>query len=120
MKISVIVPVYNEIKFIEEVIKKIKDTGMASEIIVVDDLSTDGTREILDRLRSKYAINIIYQAEHKGKGAAIRAGFKIATGDTIITQDADLEYDPKEYSQLIQPVKDGLADVVYGSRMMGG
>lgn len=120
MKISVVVPVYNEIKFIEEIIKKIKETGIASEIIVVDDLSTDGTREILKELSLKYAINAVYQKEHKGKGAAIRAGFKMATGDIIITQDADLEYDPGEYGELIRPIKDGLADVVYGSRMLGG
>ncbi|MDD5005708.1 MAG: glycosyltransferase family 2 protein [Candidatus Omnitrophica bacterium] len=120
MKISVIVPVYNEIKFIEEIIKRIKNTGLAEEIIVVDDCSNDGTKEILKELSLKYGFTVYYQKEHRGKGAAIRTGFKHTTGDIIIIQDADLEYDPKEYGELIKPIQEGLADVVYGSRMMGG
>jgi dolichol-phosphate mannosyltransferase len=120
-KISIIIPVYNEKKTILEILKKIenidlKDLGFEKEIIIVDDGSTDGTREILKKLINKY--NIIFHPENKGKGSAIKSGLKKATGDYVIIQDADLEYDPKDYRVLLECAINNQAQVVYGSRTL--
>lgn len=120
MLISVVIPVYNEKATIMKIIHMVKDTNLVGEIIVVDDCSIDGTREILGKESPKEGIKTFYHEKNKGKGAAIRTGFKHVTGDIVIIQDADLEYDPKEYIELIKPIQDGFADVVYGSRMLRG
>lgn len=117
---TVIIPVYNEVGTIREIIKRVKATGLTNEILVVDDGSLDGTREILTELSKKGEINAIFHARNAGKGAAIRSGLKKVKGDLILIQDADLEYDPQDYPLLLQPIEDGLADVVYGSRFLGG
>ena len=120
IKLSVIVPCFNEINTINEVIKKIKNSEIKSkEIIIVDDGSNDGSREYLMKLNDSQ-IKIIYHSKNKGKGAALYTGIKAAKGDIIIIQDADLEYDPKEYLQVIGPILQEKADVVYGSRFQGG
>ncbi|NWF94326.1 MAG: glycosyltransferase [Syntrophaceae bacterium] len=125
MKLSVVIPVYNEIHTVGEILSKVLQVDLPKEVIVVDDCSTDGTREFLkqweasEAKRSKDQIRILLQPENRGKGAALRAGFKEATGEIVIVQDADLEYDPKEYPRLIEPILDGRADVVYGSRFLG-
>ncbi|OGC47111.1 MAG: glycosyl transferase [Candidatus Portnoybacteria bacterium RIFCSPLOWO2_01_FULL_43_11] len=118
--LSIIIPVYNEkntIKRILKLIEQVELKDIQKEIIIVDDKSTDGTRETLERLRDKYAI--IFKEKNEGKGAAIKQGFLRASGDIILIQDADLEYNPNEYSRLIGPILDGQADVVYGSRFIG-
>jgi glycosyltransferase involved in cell wall biosynthesis len=121
MKVSVVIPCYNERQTIEEIVQAVRSSGVPNlEIIVVDDGSTDGTRELLDnRLRDVTDI-ILYHGENQGKVASLRTGFGAATGDVIIIQDADLEYDPQEYHLLLDPILAGKADVVYGSRFMGG
>ncbi|MGB3341723.1 MAG: glycosyltransferase family 2 protein [bacterium] len=116
MEVTVIIPVYNEKDNIEAVIDAVKSVGIAQEIIVVDDFSVDGTRELL---KTKKDIKTIFHDENRGKGAAIRSGLINATGDIIIIQDADLEYSPKQYPQLIKPIKDRKTRVVYGSRILG-
>jgi glycosyltransferase involved in cell wall biosynthesis len=118
MKLSVIIPVYNEVKTILEVIQRVKATAFEKEIIVVDDGSTDGTREIL--LNQNEGIDLLLHETNQGKGAAIRTALPHVTGDIVIIQDADLEYHPKEYPRLITPILEGVADVVYGSRFQGG
>ncbi len=118
MKLSVIIPVYNEAKTILEVIQRVKATTFEKQIIVVDDGSTDGTREIL--LNQNEGIDILLHETNQGKGAAIRTAIPHVTGDIVIIQDADLEYHPKEYPRLIAPIMEGVADVVYGSRFQGG
>lgn len=120
-RLSVVIPVYNEEKTIETVIKQIEDnTVNNTEIVVVDDKSQDGTKPILAKLYKQERIQqLILKKENGGKGSALQIGFKKATGDIIIVQDADLEYHPKEYKKLIKPIEDGLADVVYGSRFQG-
>jgi glycosyltransferase involved in cell wall biosynthesis len=119
LKLSVVVPVYNEGKTIEPLLTRVQAVSLNKEIIVVDDCSTDGTRAILERLDGSGDIRIIYHERNQGKGAALRTGFAAATGDVVIIQDADLEYDPNEYAKIIQPIRDGRADVVYGSRFVG-
>ena len=121
-KLSIVIPIYNEANTIKVILKKVEEADIGElekEIIVVDDSSTDGTAEVLSSLnREKY--KIVYHHVNRGKGAALRSGFKHCTGETIIIQDADLEYDPNEYQKLIQPILDGKADVVYGSRFLKG
>lgn len=119
MKLSIVVPIYNEEKTLQIILERILDQPMEKEVILVDDGSTDGTREILASLDHP-DIRVILQPENQGKGAALRAGFAKITGDIVLIQDADLEYDPKEYAALIQPIEDGVADVVYGARFLGG
>jgi glycosyltransferase involved in cell wall biosynthesis len=139
LRLSVVIPVFNERQFIEEVLRRVQASGLADEIIVVDDSSTDGTRQILSELVKQQTdgqlgadiaegrgrlrldtIRIFFQDHNQGKGAAVRRGFKEATGDLLLVQDADLEYDPKDYPKLLEPILDGRADVVYGSRFLGG
>ncbi len=139
MNLSVVIPVYNERPFIEEILLRVQRAEPEKEIIVVDDCSTDGTRELLEdlaRCRASGApevslpnagaplrldnIRFLFQEQNRGKGAALRRGFAEASGDIVLVQDADLEYDPREYGKLLQPILDGRADVVYGSRFLGG
>jgi glycosyltransferase involved in cell wall biosynthesis len=138
-KLSVVIPVYNEKNFIEEILRRIQATRLAEEIIVVDDGSTDGTRELLLELHRRQSagepevdilnggarlglskIRFFFQEKNQGKGAALRRGFAEARGDVLLVQDADLEYDPRDYGKLLEPILDGRADVVYGSRFLGG
>jgi glycosyltransferase involved in cell wall biosynthesis len=119
LSLSVIIPVYNERSTIQEIIRRVQATGLAHEIIVVDDGSKDGTRELLPALDGQAGVRVILHEHNQGKGAAVRTGIAAANGDVLLIQDADLEYNPKEYQQLLQPIEDGLADVVYGSRFLG-
>jgi glycosyltransferase involved in cell wall biosynthesis len=120
LKLSVVVPVYNEIETLEEIIRRIDESPVEQkEIIVIDDFSTDGTRELIEKVLYKRIDRFILHERNLGKGAALRSGFKVATGDLVIVQDADLEYDPAEYTLLMKPVLEGKADVVYGSRFTG-
>ena len=121
MKLSIIIPCFNEIKTIDEIINKIKKAYKEQhEIIIIDDFSTDGSRE---KLKGDFSLNfdhVIFNEKNYGKGFSIKLGIKKATGDVIIIQDADLEYDPRDYDKLLKPIKEGNADVVYGSRFLGG
>lgn len=119
MKLSVIMPVYNERETLEEIVRQVLATGLADEIVMVDDGSTDGTREIMKQWENGGIIRVIYHEENRGKGSAVRTGFGAATGDIFIIQDADLEYDPRDYADVVQPIREGRADVVYGSRFLG-
>lgn len=139
MTVSVIIAAYNERNFIEEILRRVQAVGVAYEIVVVDDGSTDGTREWLTEMHRLQQtgeteaeilegrahlrlgeIRFLFQERNQGKGAALRRGFAEASGDILLVQDADLEYDPREYAKLIEPILDGRADVVYGSRFLGG
>jgi glycosyltransferase involved in cell wall biosynthesis len=119
MKLSIVIPVYNEIHTVEEILKRVRSVPYDKEIIVVDDASTDGSA---DRLRqvSDEDVTLLFHETNRGKSAALRTGFERVTGDIVIIQDADLEYDPRDYGRLIEPIIDGRADVVYGSRFTGG
>jgi glycosyltransferase involved in cell wall biosynthesis len=119
MNLSVIIPVYNEEKNIEKIIKRVQAQKMAKEILIVDDGSMDGTRDILKKLDGKKKVRVILHEKNQGKGAAVVTGMNAATGDILLIQDADLEYDPRDYPALLQPIEEGLADVVYGSRFLG-
>lgn len=119
MKLSVVIPVYNEEKTLEEILRRVRATPYDKEIVLVDDCSKDGTRAILQRLEGQPDLRIFYHDVNQGKGAALRTGFRQASGDVILVQDADLEYDPAEYPILLEPIEKGLADVVYGSRFKG-
>jgi len=138
-KVSVVIPVYNEKNTICEILRRVEETEIRKEIVVVDDCSNDGTRHILRELAERQSrgerqapapdgedaielgnLRFIFQEKNQGKGAALRRGFAEATGDIVLVQDADLEYDPRDYGRLLGPIKEGLADVVYGSRFLGG
>ena len=120
MNLSVIIPVYNEVNNINEIIKRVQATKLATEIIIIDDGSEDGTRASLQKLDGKKKIHVILHAKNQGKGAAVVTGLKAAKGEIILIQDADLEYDPRDYPLLLKPIEEGVADVVYGSRFLGG
>ncbi len=118
-KVSVIIPCYNEVKTIQDVLQRVMAVEEADEIIIVDDGSTDGTRDLLPSLENEL-VRVVLHPHNMGKGAAVRTGFKAATGDIILIQDADQEYDPREYPSLLKPIREGIATVVYGSRFLGG
>jgi glycosyltransferase involved in cell wall biosynthesis len=120
MKLSVIIPVYNEVESIQVILKRVQAQKLSHEIIVVDDGSEDGTRDVLKKLEGKGGVRIILHEQNQGKGAAVRTGIAAALGDVLLIQDADLEYDPRDYPKLLDPIKEGIADVVYGSRFLGG
>lgn len=138
-KVSIVMPVYNERATIEEILRRVLDTEMPKEVIVIDDASTDGTRQMLKEIELRQAsgereaaaqdggdtiplgaLRFFFQEANQGKGAALRRGFREATGDVVLVQDADLEYDPRDYGKLLEPIIEGRADVVYGSRFLGG
>ncbi|MFZ0413827.1 MAG: glycosyltransferase family 2 protein, partial [Candidatus Acidiferrales bacterium] len=139
MTLSVVIAAYNERNFIEEILRRVQAVGLAREILVIDDGSNDGTRQLLSEMHRRQQagetdveildgkarlrlseFRFLFQEQNQGKGAALRRGFSEATGDILLVQDADLEYDPREYPKLIEPILDGRADVVYGSRFLGG
>ncbi len=120
MKVSVVIPAYNEIDTIDEILERVKAVPFDKEIVVVDDASHDGTRERLRELSASGELRLIEHPENRGKGAALRSGFENAKGDVVVVQDADLEYDPNDLVKIIAPIADGRADVCYGSRFMGG
>ncbi|HKD71578.1 MAG TPA: glycosyltransferase family 2 protein [Candidatus Acidoferrum sp.] len=138
-KLSIVIPVFNEKETIFEILRRVIDVSIRKEVLVVDDCSKDGTREILQNLTELQTngasqaqatdggdpleltdVRFLFQAKNQGKGAALRRGFAVATGDIVLVQDADLEYDPRDYPKLLEPILDGRADVVYGSRFLGG
>ena len=121
MKLSVIMPVFNEVSTLKEITERVFAVDIDKEVIVIDDFSTDGTRVLYPGLKEKYgdAVKVILHDKNCGKGAAIRTGLSEVTGDLVIIQDADLEYDPQDYHKLLKPIADGKADVVYGSRFTG-
>ena len=119
-KLSVVMPVYNEKATVLKIIDKVLRLDMVKEVIVVDDGSTDGTREILKGPGLDARVRLVFQDRNMGKGAALRAGFAAVSGEVVAIQDADLEYDPNEFLDMIKPIEEGVADVVYGSRLSGG
>lgn len=123
MKLSIVIPVFNEAATIARIVDMVQavDAGMEKEILLVDDCSTDGTKDVLRKMGSAQpGLKVLEHAVNRGKGAALRTGFGAATGDVVLVQDADLEYDPREYPRLLAPILDGHADVVFGSRFLGG
>jgi glycosyltransferase involved in cell wall biosynthesis len=120
MRISVIIPTYNEIQTIREIVRRVEAEQIADEVLVVDDGSIDGTREVLMEMSGNGLVKALLHEANQGKGAAVRTGIEHAQGDVIIIQDADLEYDPRDFKAMLQPIREGLADVVYGSRFLGG
>ena len=120
MKLSVVMPVYNESATLREIVRRVGEVPLEKEILIVDDGSTDGTRDILRELDGRDGVRVFLQPSNQGKGAAVSVGFQHATGDVVVVQDADLEYDPMEYLKLLAPITQGHADVVYGSRFLGG
>jgi glycosyltransferase involved in cell wall biosynthesis len=126
VKLSIVIPVYNERNTLEQIVQRVLDVdvGMPKEIILIDDCSTDGTRELYEGVRrsieGRAESQVILHDRNRGKGAALRSGFEAVTGDIVLIQDADLEYDPRDYPHLLAPILEGRADVVYGSRFVGG
>jgi len=119
--LSVLIPVYNERDTIDLIVDQVRDTPIRKQIICVDDFSTDGTQEVLERLLAEGKIDLLHrQPENRGKGAAIRQALSMSTGDIVVVQDADLEYDPKDWPVLLEPILDGRADACFGSRFLGG
>jgi len=119
MNLSIVIPVYNEVKNIEQIIQRVQSTNLAQEIIIIDDGSGDGTRNALQKLSEQNTVRVILHERNQGKGAAVVTGLRAAKGDILLIQDADLEYDPRDYPTLLRPIEEGLADVVYGSRFLG-
>jgi glycosyltransferase involved in cell wall biosynthesis len=119
MNLSVIIPVYNEKNTVREIVRRVQATGLVWEILLVDDGSQDGTRDVLAELDGKENVRVILHGKNQGKGAAVRTGLQNARGDVFLIQDADLEYDPRDYPALLKPIEEGVADVVYGSRFLG-
>ena len=119
MKLSVIIPAFNEVNTIREIVHRVQAVNLADEIVIVDDGSTDGTRDILADLNGKGGVRVVLHNRNQGKGAAVRTGIEHATGDVMLIQDADLEYDPRDYAALLKPLNEEIADVVYGSRFLG-
>lgn len=120
LKLSVIIPCFNEKATIESIVQAVRATGIVYEILIVDDGSTDGTRELLPQWANDDLVRVIYHDHNQGKGAAVRTGFKEATGEVFLIQDADLEYDPREYPSLLKPLEEDKTKIVYGSRFLGG
>ncbi len=122
-KVTIVIPVYNEEATMEQILERVlqSDTlGLEKEVIVVDDGSTDGTRQVLTRYEGRPEVRVLYQERNQGKGAALRRGFEEADGEVVLVQDADMEYDPDDYPDLLRPILEDKADVVYGSRFLGG
>lgn len=120
MKLSIVIPIYNEQETLDEIIRQVRAVEVDKHLVLVDDFSTDNTREILKRYEQDDDCTVLYHEKNRGKGAALRTGFQSAQGDVVIIQDADLEYDPQEYPRLLKPILAGKADVVFGSRFAGG
>lgn len=120
VKVSVVMPVYNEVTTVEVIVDRVRAAAPDAELVIVDDGSSDGTAEKLEEIGSHEGITVCRHERNQGKGAALRTGFRAVTGDIVLIQDADLEYDPKEYPRLLEPILEDKADVVYGSRFSGG